>query len=151
VIGLVGVLGGTTHPVVTRSATMRLHEIDFVAAAKAIWASRRQILVREILPNFVPQILVRFTFELGGAILAESAPRFLDVGIQPLTPSRGPDDRLTEGGRVLPSLAGGSARDRERPAGGGGESDRRRAARHHRAGREELTWLGRFLRSTSCP
>ncbi len=89
VIGIVGVLGWTYYLVVTRSATMRLREIDFVAAAKALGASRRQILLREILPNLVPQILVIFTFELGVAILAESALSFLGVGIQPPTPSWG--------------------------------------------------------------
>lgn len=89
VIGIVGVLHWTYYLVVTRSATMRLREIDFVAAAEALGASRTQILLREILPNLVPQILVIFTFELGVAILAESALSFLGVGIQPPTPSWG--------------------------------------------------------------
>jgi len=89
VIGIVGVLHWTYYLVVTRSATMRLREIDFVAASQAIGASRRQILLREILPNLVPQILVIFTFELGVAILAESSLSFLGVGIQPPTPSWG--------------------------------------------------------------
>lgn len=89
VIGIVGVLGWTYYLVVTRSATMRLREIDFVAAAEALGASKTQILVREILPNLLPQILVIFTFELGVAILAESALSFLGVGIQPPTPSWG--------------------------------------------------------------
>lgn len=89
VIGIIGVLHWTYYLVVTRSATMRLREIDFVAAAQALGASRRQILLREILPNLVPQILVIFTFELGVAILAESALSFLGVGIQPPTPSWG--------------------------------------------------------------
>lgn len=89
VIGIVGVLHWTYYLVVTRSATMRLREIDFVAAAKAVGASRRQIMMREILPNLVPQILVIFTFELGVAILAESSLSFLGVGIQAPTPSWG--------------------------------------------------------------
>ncbi len=89
VIGIVGVLHWTYYLVVTRSATMRLREIEFVAAAKALGASRRQVLIGEILPNLVPQILVIFTFELGVAILAESALSFLGVGIQPPTPSWG--------------------------------------------------------------
>lgn len=89
VIGIIGVLHWTYYLVVTRSATMRLREIDFVAAAQALGASRTQILLREILPNLVPQILVIFTFELGVAILAESALSFLGVGIQPPTPSWG--------------------------------------------------------------
>ncbi|MEO9527556.1 ABC transporter permease [Roseibium sp.] len=89
VISIVGVLHWTYYLVVTRSATMRLREIDFVAAAQAVGASRLQILVREILPNLAPQILVIFTFELGVAILAESSLSFLGVGIPPPTPSWG--------------------------------------------------------------
>lgn len=89
VIGIVGLLHWTYYLVVTRASTMRLREIDFVAAAKAIGASRQQIVLREILPNLAPQILVIFTFELGVAILAESALSFLGVGIQPPTPSWG--------------------------------------------------------------
>ena len=89
VIGIIGVLHWTYYLVVTRAATMRLRETEFVAAAKAIGASRRQILIGEILPNLVPQILVIFTFELGVAILAESSLSFLGVGIQPPTASWG--------------------------------------------------------------
>jgi peptide/nickel transport system permease protein len=89
VIGIIGVLHWTYYLVVTRSATMLLREIDFVASAKAIGASRTQIFVNEILPNIAPSILVIFTFELGVSILAESSLSFLGVGIQPPTPSWG--------------------------------------------------------------
>ena len=89
VIGIVGVLHWTYYLVVTRSATMRLREIDFVAAAEATGASRWQILSHEILPNLSNQIMVIFTFELGVAILAEASLSFLGVGIQPPNPSWG--------------------------------------------------------------
>lgn len=89
VIGIVGVLHWTYYLVVTRSATMRLREIDFVAAAEATGASRWQILSHEILPNLANQIIVIFTFELGVAILAEASLSFLGVGIQPPNPSWG--------------------------------------------------------------
>jgi peptide/nickel transport system permease protein len=89
VIGIVGVLHWTYYLVVTRSATMRLREIDFVAAAEATGATRFQILTHEILPNVAPQIMVIFTFELGVAILAEASLSFLGVGIQPPNPSWG--------------------------------------------------------------
>ena len=52
-------------------------------------ASAPKIILHEILPNLVPQIIVIFTFELGIAILAESSLSFLGVGIQPPTPSWG--------------------------------------------------------------
>ncbi len=98
VIGIVGALGWTHCLVVTRSATMRLREIDF-AAAQALGASRIQILLREILPKLVPQILVIFTFEVGVAILAESALSFLDVGFQP--PARSWGLMIAEGKEVI--------------------------------------------------
>jgi peptide/nickel transport system permease protein len=99
VIGIIGVLHWTYYLVVTRAATMRMREIDFVAAAKSIGASRRQILTHEILPNLSSQIMVIFTFELGVAILAESSLSFLGVGIQPPTPSWGL--MIAEGKEVL--------------------------------------------------
>ena len=89
VIGIVGVLHWTYYLVVTRAATMRLREIDFVAAAEATGATKFQILRHEILPNVANQIVVIFTFELGVAILAEASLSFLGVGIQPPNPSWG--------------------------------------------------------------
>lgn len=89
VIGIVGVLHWTYYLVVTRAATQRIRNLDFVAAAKASGASSRQIIWHEILPNLASSIIVIFTFELGIAILAESSLSFLGVGIQPPTPSWG--------------------------------------------------------------
>ncbi|MDO6728999.1 ABC transporter permease [Marinovum sp. 2_MG-2023] len=89
VIGIVGVLHWTYYLVVTRSATQRLRSLDFVAASAASGASAPQIILHEILPNLIPQIIVIFTFELGISILAESSLSFLGVGIQPPTPSWG--------------------------------------------------------------
>ncbi|WP_417722756.1 ABC transporter permease [Salipiger sp.] len=89
VIGIVGVLHWTYYLVVTRAATQRIRNLDFVAAAAASGAGARQILWHEILPNLMSSIIVIFTFELGIAILAESSLSFLGVGIQPPTPSWG--------------------------------------------------------------
>ena len=89
VIGIVGVLHWTYYLVVTRSATQRIRNLDFVAASSASGANARQIIWHEILPNLVSSIIVIFTFELGIAILAESSLSFLGVGIQPPTPSWG--------------------------------------------------------------
>jgi len=89
VIGIIGGLHWTYYLVVTRTSTMRLRQLDFVAAAKAVGSDRRQILFHEILPNLLNQIIVVFTFEVGIAVLAEAALSFLGVGIQPPTPSWG--------------------------------------------------------------
>lgn len=89
VICTIGVLHWTYYLVVTRAATMRLRELEFVKAARAFGSSRRQIIVHEMLPNLMNQIIVIFTLEVGVAILSESALSFLGVGIQPPTPSWG--------------------------------------------------------------
>jgi peptide/nickel transport system permease protein len=89
VIGIIGVLHWTYYLVVTRAATQRIRNLDFVAAAQAAGASPMQIIWHEILPNLSSQIIVIFTFELGIAILAESSLSFLGVGIQPPMPSWG--------------------------------------------------------------
>lgn len=89
VIGIIGVLHWTYYLVVTRSATQRIRQLDFVAAASASGATPRQIIWHEILPNLISQIIVIFTFELGIAILAEASLSFLGVGIQPPMPSWG--------------------------------------------------------------
>lgn len=89
VICTIGVLHWTYYLVVTRAATMKLRELEFVRAARAFGSSRRQIIIHEILPNLMNQIIVIFTLEVGIAILSESALSFLGVGIQPPTPSWG--------------------------------------------------------------
>ncbi|WP_415818910.1 ABC transporter permease [Bordetella tumbae] len=89
VIGIIGGLHWTYYLVVTRTSTLRLRQLDFVAAARAVGSNRRQILFHEILPNLLNQIIVVFTFEIGIAVLAEAALSFLGVGIQPPTSSWG--------------------------------------------------------------
>jgi len=89
VICTIGVLHWTYYLVVTRAATMKLRELEFVRAARAFGSSRRQIIVHEILPNLMNQIIVIFTLEVGVAVLSEAALSFLGVGIQPPTPSWG--------------------------------------------------------------
>ena len=48
-----------------------------------------QIIIQDILPGIINQIIVIFTLEVGVAILAEASLSFLGVGIQPPTPSWG--------------------------------------------------------------
>lgn len=89
VVCVIGALHWTYYLVVTRSATMQIRRLDYVAAAQAIGSGHRQIILYEILPNVRNQIIVIFTLEVGIAILAEAALSFLGVGIQPPTPSWG--------------------------------------------------------------
>ena len=89
VILVIGVLHWTLFLVVTRAATQRIRNLDYVTAAQAIGASKFKIIFHDIIPNVLNQIIVIFTLEVGIAILSESAISFLGVGLQPPTPSWG--------------------------------------------------------------
>jgi len=89
VIFVIGATHWVFYLVVTRSATLRIRELDFVAAASAMGCSRLQIAVKEILPNLVNQILVIFTLEVAVAILNEATLSFLGLGVPSPTPSWG--------------------------------------------------------------
>ncbi|WP_082905100.1 MULTISPECIES: ABC transporter permease [unclassified Marinobacter] len=89
VIFVIGATHWVFYLVVTRSATLRLRELDFVAAAQAMGCSRFQIAVKEVLPNLVNQIMVIFTLEVAVAILNEATLSFLGLGIPSPIPSWG--------------------------------------------------------------
>ena len=74
---------------VVRSQVLSLKEKEFVEAARAVGVQNRVIMVRHILPNCLPALIVLFTLGIPGAILSEASLSFLGVGAQPPTPSWG--------------------------------------------------------------
>ena len=81
VILVIGVLHWTLFLVVTRAATQRIRNLDYITAADAIGARKTNIIFTDILPNVLNQIIVIFTLEVGIAILAEATISFLGLGI----------------------------------------------------------------------
>lgn len=79
----------TEYARVVRAVTLAQREIDYVAAVRAIGASRTRILVVEILPNVIGPVIVLSTLGLGTAIIAEAGLSFLGFGVQPPTPTWG--------------------------------------------------------------
>ncbi|MFI6643391.1 ABC transporter permease [Streptomyces sp. NPDC050504] len=74
---------------VLRTTVKSLRERDFVEAARAVGASRRHIVFRELLPNVWAPVLVHLTLALPGIITAEAALSFLGVGISEPVPDWG--------------------------------------------------------------
>lgn len=66
-----------------RSQVIALRTQDFVAAAEAIGATGSRILVRHILPNVVPTIIVAATLGVGQVIVLEAGLSYLGLGVQP--------------------------------------------------------------------
>jgi peptide/nickel transport system permease protein len=89
---LIAVIGATSWMQVARviyGETLRFNAQDFVLAAEAIGARRSAILVRHVLPQAIPSVVVSATLGIGFAVLTESAVSYLGLGIQPPTPSWG--------------------------------------------------------------
>lgn len=74
---------------VTRSETLRLREMDYVAAAVASGAGDGVLLRRHILPNAVNALIVQATVTIPAAIIGEAVLSFLGLGVRPPTPSLG--------------------------------------------------------------
>jgi peptide/nickel transport system permease protein/oligopeptide transport system permease protein len=68
---------------VVRSQTLSLKEKEFVEAAKSIGVKKSVIMLRHILPNCLPSLIVLFTMNIPGSILSESSLSFLGIGAQP--------------------------------------------------------------------
>ena len=68
---------------IARAETLRLRETEYVEAARSIGVTRAKIMLRHILPNCVPSMIVLFTLNIPSAILSESSLSFLGLGIRP--------------------------------------------------------------------
>ena len=77
------------YAVVTRSVTQQIRVNDYITAAQALGTSDTRIILGEILPNVMNQIIVIASLEMAVAIIIEAALSFLGLGIQPPTPSWG--------------------------------------------------------------
>ena len=68
---------------VVRSEAMSLKNSAYVSAARLIGVSKFRIILRHILPNCTPTLIVLFTLNVPSSILTESSLSFLGLGIQP--------------------------------------------------------------------
>ena len=67
---------------IVRAETLKLKETEYVEAARSIGVSKGKIMMRHILPNCIPSLIVLFTLNIPSAILSESALGFLGLGIE---------------------------------------------------------------------
>jgi len=86
-LGILGGLGGGNR--VIRSVVIGIKGNVYMEAATAIGSSHWRIMIKHVLPNIMPILIVSFTMGMGGAILAESSLSFLGFGIPPPFPSWG--------------------------------------------------------------
>lgn len=89
VIAVLGLLLWDRFAIVMRATTQQIRSADFIVAAKVQGASNFQIVMQEILPNVVNNLLVVATLEIAQAIVLEAALSFLGIGVPAPTPSWG--------------------------------------------------------------
>ncbi len=74
---------------IARSEVLRLKELPFTEAAKALGASSERVIGRHLLPNAAAPLLVAGAILVGRVIVMESVLSFLGLGVQPPEPSLG--------------------------------------------------------------
>ncbi|PKP70697.1 MAG: peptide ABC transporter permease [Alphaproteobacteria bacterium HGW-Alphaproteobacteria-4] len=74
---------------VVRGETLAVRELEYVEAARALGASPRHIMLKEILPNILSPVVVVSTIRMANVIILEASLSFLGLGVQPPTASWG--------------------------------------------------------------
>jgi peptide/nickel transport system permease protein len=78
ILGLTGWVGIAR---LIRSEFLKIRAQEFVIAAQGLGGSDARIMLRHILPNAIPPVLVSMSFGVATAILAESSLSFLGIGV----------------------------------------------------------------------
>lgn len=73
----------------TRGQVLSVRENEYVVSARAMGASRFQIITRHVLPNILGPLIVAETLTIPGYIRAEAFLSFIGLGVNPPTPSWG--------------------------------------------------------------
>jgi peptide/nickel transport system permease protein len=73
----------------TRGQVLAVKHEEYIEAARAVGNPHYRIVLRHILPNIVPPLLVQATLAAATAIIAEASLSFLGLGEQPPDPSWG--------------------------------------------------------------
>lgn len=89
VILIIGVLSWTSIARIVRAEILSIREMEYIEASKAIGLNWNEIIIRHIIPNVIPSILVTSTLAIAGGILTESALSFLGLGVKLPKPSWG--------------------------------------------------------------
>jgi peptide/nickel transport system permease protein len=92
----VGIASIPHYTRVVRAAVLAARETEYIEAARVIGCPTPRIIMRHLLPNTLPPVLVMATTGTAAAIITGAALSFLGLGVQPPTPEWG---SMLSGGR----------------------------------------------------
>lgn len=79
VVFAIGVVAWTGNARLARAEFLRLRHLEYANAARAMGAGHLRLMLREILPNALPPLIVSATLIVGAAILFEAGLSFLGL------------------------------------------------------------------------
>ena len=100
VLGITGAVGGGRG---IRGWVIAIKESDYFLAAESIGSPTTTTLMRHVLPNILPLIMIGFSSSIGGVILGLAGLSFLGYGLPPQIPDWG--GLLSLEGRLYMELA----------------------------------------------
>ena len=89
IILILGISGGIGGSRVARGAVIGIKENDYFLAARAIGSPSAATLMRHVLPNIMPVVVIIFSITVGGVILSLASLSFLGFGLPPGSPDWG--------------------------------------------------------------
>jgi peptide/nickel transport system permease protein len=82
-IFVIGILFIPTFARLAYAETLRVKELEYVSAARALGATSQRLLAQHVLPNIMAPLIVQFSLAMAAAILLESGLSFLGLGVVP--------------------------------------------------------------------
>ena len=107
IILVLGIAGGIGSSRVVRAAVIGIKENDYFLAAPAIGSGGAATLIRHVVPNIMPVMIIIFSISIGGVIMSEASLSFLGFGLPIGVPSWG--GLLSREGRKFMEVAPGLA------------------------------------------
>lgn len=99
VIAAIVVIDWTRFARVVRAETRQQAKLEYAEAASALGMGRMAILLREILPNVLPVVLVLLSLEMGIAVIVEAILSFVGLSVSTDTPTWG--GMIAEGRQII--------------------------------------------------
>lgn len=87
--GILGVTNWTGLCRLLRAETLKLREMEFVQAARALGVQPLTILARHILPNVLHIVLISVVLDFSALVLAEAVLSYVNIGVDPTMQSWG--------------------------------------------------------------
>ncbi|MEM9887231.1 MAG: ABC transporter permease [Bacteroidota bacterium] len=86
---ILGLLSWTGIARFIRAELLRIRQLEYIQAARALGFKEAYTFLRHAIPNALSPVLITIAFGIAGAILAEAALSFLGIGVNPDTVSWG--------------------------------------------------------------